>query len=225
MAAGFEVLNDLNSIVIDSDYKNFMLSSKGKATTVEYVNPDGTRVYYAIISTDAKSPQVLITNTGSAFFSIVSSSVVGGISTFYIYSDRVASVDYLVFGTDIPPVSTRYGLQVYAETGELAFDSGSNFLRFHDVIQTNGSNSSSYQVYSSGKVIAAGLSFVRPSVIQVSDNPFPQLGRFVDCLQVASSSINLKRLLLGVFPGQPDQSYPPVLASPPQLLVADVTGY
>lgn len=227
MTTGLEVINDFNTIIIDSNYSNFMLSQTGVVTTTAQEAVGGFIVYRGNITTSATNPQVFFRNTNGVFVAILQATY-GATSSFTVQSSSPGTFTYHLFGTNIPPVSTNFGLQVFKEDGSLAFDSGSNFLRYETVIQMTGDfgvNIKNYPLPADGKVRAACISFSRTSSFVWSMYPFPRIGFFIDAFRVNANSIDTQRMICSMIPGQLDTNYDPSIATPAQLIVADVTGY
>lgn len=228
MTTGLEVINDFNTIIIDSNYSNFMLSQTGVVTTTAQQVSGGLIVYRGNITTSATNPQVFFRNTNGAFVAILQATY-GAISSFTVQSSSPGTFTYHLFGTNIPPVSTNFGLQVFKEDGSLAFDSGSNFLKFETVIQMTGDlglvDINNYPLPADGKVRAACISFSRTSAVVLSMDPFIRIGYFIDAFRVNVNSIDTQRMICNNVLRQVDPNYGPSIATPAQLIVADVTGY
>lgn len=228
MTTGLEVINDFNTIVIDSNYSNFMLSETGVVTTTARRVGTGLVVYIGNITTSAINPQVFFRNTNGAFVAILQATY-GSTSSFTVQSSAPGTFTYHVFGTNIPPASRNFGLQVFKEDGSLAFDSGSKLLRYETVIQMSGDSwvvdIRTYPLPVDSKIRAACISFSSTSAIMVTHTPFPMIGFFIDSFRVNQNSIDTRRMLSNRAPGQPDTNYPPSIATPAQLIIADVTGY
>ena len=229
MTAGLEIFNDSNTIVLESNYSNFMLSAKGSVQTTPFNTGAGGIQYLATVTTDTKNPQIFFSNTNGSFIAIPRISLSGTTTTFHINSStQQVNLSYYIFSTDIPPVGGNFGLQVFKEDRSLAFDSSSKFLRYETVVQTwwgPGINQTTYQLPPSLNTRAVCLTYTRLSYFLISTYPFPRIGAFVDSFRVNQNSIDTQRMQLYVFPGQLDQGFTPVSATPAQLIVADVTGY
>lgn len=229
MTVGLEVRNDFNTIVIDSNYSNLLLGQQG-SVSVNLVDTYGSGItlYSGSITTAVKNPQLFFKNTNGAYVAVYNATYDVNSTVFSIYTNAGGSFNYLIFGTDIPLSSNNYGLQVFKEDGTLAFDSGSKILKYETVIQMSGSSgqdSISYPLPVSSTQRAACISFSRTSAIVIGVTPFPRIGMFIDSIRVNSNSIDAMRMIYRIAPGQPDTNYPAIIATPAQLIVADVTGY
>lgn len=147
MTAGFQVINDAGTILIDENYKNISMKDK---RTVTIGAAGAPQLFGANQFTVAScvSPVVFIQcSTGGCFVSGV--TVSGGTATITVRGP--AGVSVTVFTFDEPTVGS-FGLQVYNASGQVVFDSSNKYARVVDVV--SGTTAQIVKTYTSGRTYA-----------------------------------------------------------------------
>ncbi|MGO4701709.1 hypothetical protein [Dyella sp. 2RAB6] len=149
MSAGFEVINDSQSILIDQNFQNLALISSGSISIGSNSSAGG---YFGSTTIPATGvPLIFVRSAG--LVSIISATngrfdwrLAKGVTTF----------DYYAFA---PPqsLSGNVGLQVFGSDGKLCFDAQQKYLRILGTVTTKGS-----MYFPDGGGVGTALSFPLP---------------------------------------------------------------
>lgn len=134
MPSGFQVFNDYNALQIDSDFINLALIRKGQVASQNYnegtvVTTNPTRAYI-----DIAANEMLAFSCGSAPAAVVFRD--GNTVTIAVGAAAGAVINFWVFAPGV--TSSTSGMQVFTDTGALAFDSGWKLLNFRGITQGDG---------------------------------------------------------------------------------------
>lgn len=134
MSYGLLVSNENNAIQIDSTYKNMVLTQKGTVS----VNGN-VKIPFDLYA----HPEAMIAvrpRGNHGIYQAVPKQVDGG---FFIHGGRYSAdsstylVDYMIFVLpDVSASPASHGLQVFNGEGEQVFNSGYDYLKVTDVIDT-----------------------------------------------------------------------------------------
>lgn len=155
MSAGLRVLNDSNTIVIDSESTNFAFHSKGTVTTVTPPADVYLQYGYNYISYYCNSMANITLNPAppGGIFAVQCSANVGNLyyATPYILPNAAVlelgcngpagtTVKWWYFApvNSIGPSNSGAGLRVFNESGALAYDSGHLPIKYVDFISGPG---------------------------------------------------------------------------------------
>lgn len=124
MGAGFQVFNNDNIIVIDENYYNLCLVSKGSTTTNNNANN-----YYVDITLSCREPIIAFKCTSGFAYVLTQRNNGNGTWTFRFGSERGNQVIYYWL-FDIPPATSpsNTGMQVFNASGGLVFDANYPYL-------------------------------------------------------------------------------------------------
>jgi hypothetical protein len=131
MSAGFEVINDSQSILIDQNFQNLALVAKGTISIGSNSSPGGYSGFTTIPATGI--PLIFIRCAGWV-------AVTGATNGRFDWrmAKGVTTFDYYAFA---PPQSIggNLGLQVFGSDGTLCFDAQQKYLRILGTMATKGS--------------------------------------------------------------------------------------
>lgn len=168
MQAGLKVFNEGNVIQIDSTFSNHQLIQKKTVTATNQYFTWGVYAFnavsaiqpMAVISFDANEPLVAYYSTNMA--ALMSTQRRGNTWTLTFWCPDWGSVEVFVFDkAKISP--SKYGMQVFDESGKLVFDAVNKYARIIDYIYGRvpyqnhgpGSYTSSFS-YQRGRKFAVG---------------------------------------------------------------------
>jgi len=230
MSAGFEVINDSQSILIDQNFQNLALVSRGTISVASNTSPGGRYGFTNIPATGI--PLIFVRSTG--LVSIISTA--SGRFDWQM-AKGVTSFDYYAFA---PPqiISGNFGLQVYGSDGTLCFDAQQKYLR---VLGTTATKSSMYFPDSGGvgSVLSFPLQGTQPAVcfsdpggqFQVITGTIVSGGTSYRTIARCGMRINRSSLELAQFQSLDNISLPSganvntrVASSPSMVIVADVSN-
>lgn len=142
MPAGLQIFNDAGVYQIDETYINYVLISKGTATT-NSASPNysfsARPIYYVeITATGRTAPILALKGTYGDAVCVVGGSVSDGTWKWRVAaSDNGISFDYYIF--DVAPLSSdNFGLQVFNTAGDPVFHSSQKPLRVAGTFTSNG---------------------------------------------------------------------------------------
>jgi hypothetical protein len=142
MPAGIQIFNDSGVLQIDETYINYVLISKGTATTNQS-SPNyswsSRPVYYVeITATGRTAPMIALKASQGAEVFVVNGSVSSGTWKWRIVGGaNNVSFDYYIF--DVAPVSTdTFGVAIYNAAGDPVFHSSQKPLRVGGVFESEG---------------------------------------------------------------------------------------
>lgn len=135
MPAGLEVYTDTGVLQVTDTYSNYLFDRKVLLT--------GTLIttwpkygYFYTIEVDNDSMVAFMGNTyGSGnFFVGLNTCTIGSTKTVYEffshdYSNSAPSATFYIFSINKEPPSSNYGLEVYTDTGKLAFSSNAKYMK------------------------------------------------------------------------------------------------
>jgi len=128
MPTGLRILNDNGDIVIDEEYRSFVLKQKGSAT-MGSTDIGGTATIYTvnIVVTNCTTPMLALKSAN--YVSVLGTSISGQTYTFTVASNVASfSFDWYVFDVATLPAET-FGFAVYNSTGQLVFHSSNKAMR------------------------------------------------------------------------------------------------
>lgn len=226
MPTGLDIYNDYGTLQINEKYSNLLFMLKG-TLTVSTLSDQYTYSYKAVLYVPGINPEIYINSAGTAYVAIGSKTPVSNGWNFTIYASSPVTLTYYVFDTNGLP-SGNFGLQVFKEDRTLVYDSSCKVLQIVDIFSLG--MPSSQRTYPTGKTYAARLTYSRQNIVE---------GPIVDAQMDAWTAITLDTFLvwgntiytqtgdtlIGVFPQPWYMSTPWAWGVPPQVIVADVTGY
>lgn len=128
--AGFQVFNEDGVLQIDHDYRNYGFKSKGSDTCDTALGGASSKYYAQVVVTGAVAPMVAICPTSGNPIGLYSISVSGSTWTYTYIGNNGDTFDYFVFDYDEEMVgTTKVGLEVYDESGDVVYSSGSGSMR------------------------------------------------------------------------------------------------
>lgn len=123
MPAGFLVVNNAGSVLIDENYANLAMRVKGSGST------SGSPSQLAVALSGLQSPMVAWASTTFTAMRYMASDLSQMI--FRRDGTGATNIDWFVF--DQPTVTGTQGLQIYNAAGVLVFDSGNKYARVVDI--------------------------------------------------------------------------------------------
>lgn len=156
--SGMEFTNGNGIVVIDGQYRNYTMRSKGSVTSAADPNSSTGRGRFQV-TVNGDNP--LIAFQSGAGVVLAARVQSGSAFTFYAYTENATQdVAYYVFDQPIVVAST-WGGQVFTDLGALAFDALAKYMRVVDVVaisvgSTGGSADRSYdpnRIYACAQVM------------------------------------------------------------------------
>lgn len=227
MPTGLDIYNDYGTLQINEKYSNLLFMMKG-TLTLSTLSDQYTNAYKAVLFVAAIDPEIYINGTGAAYVAIGSKTQVSNGWNFTIYSDRPVTLTYYVFDTNGLP-SGNFGLQVFKEDRTLVYDSSCKVLQIIDLFSLG--MPSSQKAFPTGKTYAARLTYSRQNLVEGPEVDPQMMGAWtaitLDTFRVEANIVytNTGDTLIGTFPQEWYRSTPWAWGVPPQVIVADVTGY
>lgn len=125
MPAGILVTNTSGTTLIDENYSNLALRTKGSSTIVA-----GNLGRTTIAMSGMNSPMVAIAS--ERFMGV--KTMLSSLASFVVQGPQAGSWPFEYFVFDVPqPSGQTFGLMVYRADGSLAFDSGNKYARVVDI--------------------------------------------------------------------------------------------
>lgn len=161
-----------------------------------------------------------VSDSGGGFVSVMYSRVEGSNRVFYLGGDRRATVVFHLYG-DKQISSGSHGLQLFADNGDLTFDSTSKFLRISQIITPADASTVSLNVSRSFAVIIGNHQ------TWIRSNRIAQRPAFLIIRRSVKMAPGLLTMGAVTEQGPPWDRTPPATPVPamPPIVVADVTGY
>lgn len=132
MPTGILINGNNGSIQIDSNFSNLSLVSSGQIVPSD--PQDVTPGAAASVITSAKTPFLFIGNTRGSYVTVLNYILPDGRNRYSFLSQTANSVDYYVYAQlEQPPAGSGFGLQVFKENGDVAFDSSMKPLIIRDI--------------------------------------------------------------------------------------------
>lgn len=143
MSAGLQIINDSGVVIIDENYPNLVLSSKGTVTTTGTYYAGGSgyaafTIYSSSFTVSATTPMVALYCSAGPVSG--SCAYANGVWTVTIYSAFTArTVEWYLFDKPQTVGGSGVGLQVFDASGVCVFTSSSSsctILDYYQLLQT-----------------------------------------------------------------------------------------
>jgi len=136
MSAGIQIINTNNSVIIDENYYNFTLRSKGTAAIGSPPPQSSTgwgSTGMVVLTVDAEAPMLAI--YASMYTALKSSVRNGSTWTFTIYTDgNSGTIDWFLFDKANYASDEGCGLQVFNADGSKVYDSSKGAASIRDSV-------------------------------------------------------------------------------------------
>lgn len=135
MPVGLLTINDFGSVLIDAEYFNLQLASKGTVTST--TDFDVSDASIAVVTSTGISPIVAVHHL-TQFVALKSVRRSSGVwyFTFWIVNPNPVTIEYFIFDQQLPPVGP--GLAVYNAAGQPVYASSTPACVLHAVESTDG---------------------------------------------------------------------------------------
>lgn len=214
---GLEVVGAHGSLQINENYENLYLTQKG---TISILTGLASTPYTIDIA--GNMPLLFIGPTTTDAHIVVAGRVLISASvwryTLYAHSlnnpsSFLVNIPYYIFDVTVP-TDSGFGLQVFKANGELAFDSGSKFLRIKQVIQMT-SIANSYTVGPNS------IAMIDSTVFWIQQTSGSSSAVFGTCVRVNGNNVTTRGGAV-VSPNSTPAYVPPEYL--PRIIVADSTN-
>lgn len=219
MPTGIQIINTSGTTLIDENYSNLAMRTKGSTSTV-----GGSLGRVTVAMSGMNSPMIALTS--DRYMGV--KSMLSSLASFVVQGPQAGSWPFEYFVFDKPLASGQtYGLMIYDAAGNLCFDSGNKYARVVDIY--GGANLADWtpvRTYAAGRKYAVvQLKRAYRKLVENMGGGVYNITWYMSGSRVVSNQVDGSMIVYKtdtVTPGSPPASVTDYSA---QFAVLDVTGY